>query len=155
MQRQASPSPTPRRVDLRLWPVKSGAMDTMRLDRPYSTPCWTHSSLCHRPYAPMSLHIPIGLNEGIDHVPAIHTEPPVILPRMLVSEMHRNDEPATAFTSHTPLAISLNIFSLKPALSGHPLSGAVGRFDGSEGPNLYYSNIVDMSVWTFQLITSN
>lgn len=82
----------------------------------------------------MSLHIPIGLNEGIDHVSAIHTEPPVILPRMLVAEMHRNDESAAAFTSHMPLAISLNIFSLEPALSGPQLSSATGWFDGPEGP---------------------
>ena len=60
----------------------------------------------------MNLHIPIGLNEGIDYVSAIDTEPPVILPRMLVTEMHRNDEPAAALTSHMPLAICLNILSL-------------------------------------------
>ena len=103
----------------------------------------------------MSLHIPIGLNEGIGHVSAIHTEPPVILPRMLVAEMHRNDEPAAAFTSHMPLAISLNILSLKPARSRPPLSGEAGRFGGPEGANLHYSNVRDVIVWTFQLIKSN
>lgn len=82
----------------------------------------------------MSLHIPIGLNEGIDDVSAIHTEPPVILPRMLVAEMHRNDESAAAFTSHMPLAISRNIFSLEPALSEPPVSSTAGHFDEPEGP---------------------
>ena len=124
----------PRRVDLRLWPFESCARDTKRLDRTDSAPCWTHSSLCHWPYAPMSLHIPIGLNEGIDHVSAIHTKPPVILPRMLVEKMYRDDEPVAAFTSHMPLAIRLSIFSLEPTFSRPPLSREAGRFDGSEEP---------------------
>lgn len=59
----------------------------------------------------MSLHTPIDLNEGIDHVSAIQTEPPVILPRMLVAEMHRNDEPEAAFTSHVTLAISQGLLA--------------------------------------------
>jgi hypothetical protein len=123
---------SPRRVDLHLWPFESCARDTKRVNRTHCAPCRTHSSLCHRPYVPMNLHIPIGLNKGIDDVPAIHAEPTVILPRMLVAEMHRNDESAAAFTSHMPLAISRNIVSLEPARSGPPLSSAAGHFDRPE-----------------------
>lgn len=96
----------------------------------------------------MSLHIPIGLNEGIDYVSTIHTEPPVILPRMLVAEMHRNDEPAAAFTSHMPLAISLNILSLEAEActlraSIIERSGPLRR---TRRTDLTYANVMNMIV---------
>lgn len=55
-------------------------------------PAWrSHSFTGHEPYEPGGLAFPIGRNERIENISAVETQPPVILPRMIVPKMHRDD----------------------------------------------------------------
>ena len=55
-------------------------------------PSWrSHSFTCHESYEPSGLAFPIGPNERIENISTVETQPPVILPRMIVPKMHRDD----------------------------------------------------------------
>lgn len=94
----------------------------------YAQPAWaycparhSHSFIRHGPHQPGSLVYPIARDERVDHVPAIETEPALVLPCMLVMKMHGNDEPEAAFTSHVTPAISLGLLDWRHALFQEPI----------------------------------